>query len=101
MSFCKTIGQAVKLSNFVKLVIVFALIQGSFLAFGTNISVLFTPVGFSNVEISILGAAVITTGVVASAVAGVFLNKYHKYLLMIRISAFGVLMFMAVGIFTF
>lgn len=38
-------------------------------------------------EISMLGACVICMGVIFSMVAGILLNKYHKYLLMVRLSA--------------
>lgn len=75
--------------------------QGSFLAFGTNINQLFTPVGFMEVDISILGAGVIMMGVVASMVAGVVLNKYHKYLVMIRVSAFGTALLLGLALLTF
>lgn len=77
------------------------LMQGSFLAFGTNINQLFTPVGFLDVDISILGAGVILMGVVASMVAGIILNKYHKYLVMIRLSAFGTTIILGLALLTF
>lgn len=40
-------------------------------------------------------------GVVASMVAGVILNKYHKYLLMVRVSAAGASILMGLALFTF
>jgi FLVCR family feline leukemia virus subgroup C receptor-related protein len=77
------------------------LLQGGFLAFGTNINQLFTPVGFSEVDISILGAGVITMGVAASMVAGIVLNKYHKYLLMTRLAAFGTFILLGTALITY
>lgn len=77
------------------------LMQGSFLAFGTNINQLFTPVGFLEVDISILGCGVILMGVVASMVAGIILNKYHKYLYMIRSAAFGTSILLGLALLTF
>ena len=37
-----------KIPNYVRLVCIFSLMQGGFLAFGTNIDQLFAPIGFSN-----------------------------------------------------
>jgi hypothetical protein len=42
-NFCENIKVALKLPNYIKLIIAFMLLQGGFLAFGINISVLLTP----------------------------------------------------------
>lgn len=47
-NFCLEIRDALRLPQYVKLVVCFALMQGSFIAFGTNINQLFAPVGFTN-----------------------------------------------------
>lgn len=99
--FCENIKEALKLPEYLKLIGVFTLMQGSFLAFGTNINQLFTPVGFSDIDISILGAGVILMGVVASMVAGVVLNKYHKYLLMTRVACFGTFTLLTLALFSY
>ena len=99
--FWENIKEALKLPEYVKLICAFSLMQGGFLAFGTNISQLFAPVGFTDVDISILGECVILMGVIASMVAGILLNKYHKYLLMTRISAFGSFMLVGLALITF
>ena len=57
--------------------------------------------GFTEAEISGLGALIIIVGVFTSMVAGIMLNKYHKYLLMVRISAIGSLLINAVAIYSF
>jgi len=99
--FCENISAALRLSEYRKLIGAFMLMQGCFLAFGTNINQLFTPVGFTAVDISVLGAGVILIGVVASMVAGVILNKTHKYLLMIRISAAGASILVGLALISF
>lgn len=76
------------------------LLQGGFLAFGINISVLLTPT-FTQVQVSMLGAMIITIGVVTSMIAGVILNKYQKYLLMVRLSAWGTFILLATCTYTF
>lgn len=101
VSFCDNIKEALKLPNYVKLIFAFSLLQGGFLAFGTNIDQLFAPVGFSDVDISMLGAGVILVGVCSSMVSGILLNKYHKYLLMIRLSAVGSFIIVGLAVLSF
>lgn len=48
-----------------------------------------------------LGVFVIVVGVITSTFAGIILNKYHKYILMVRVSAFGAFALTLVGVFTF
>ena len=57
--------------------------------------------GFTEAEISGLGALIIIVGVFTSMVAGILLNKYHKYLLMVRISAIGSFVINSVAIYSF
>lgn len=99
-NFCENIKVALKLPNYVMLIIVFMLLQGGFLAFGINISVLLTPT-FSQVEVSMIGANVILVGVITSMLVGVLLNKYQKYLLMTRLSAWGTFVLLSLCIYTF
>ena len=47
-NFCMALKDVLKIPNYVRLVCIFALMQGGFLAFGTNIDQLFAPIGFSN-----------------------------------------------------
>jgi len=44
---------------------------------------------YTDVELSGLGALIILVGVITSTITGIILNKYHKYVLMVRISAIG------------
>lgn len=48
INFCQSLYKAIQLPNYRRLVAVFSLLQGSFLAFGTNIDQLFEPIGFSS-----------------------------------------------------
>jgi hypothetical protein len=99
-NFCENIKVALKLPNYIKLIFVFMLLQGGFLSFGINISVLLTPT-FTQVEVSLIGAVVILVGVFTSIIVGVILNKYQKYLLMSRLSAWGTFILLAVCTYTF
>ena len=71
------------------------------MAFGTNISQLFEPIGFSSAQISGLGVLVTIVGILSSVVAGSILQKYRKYTWMIRISSFGTFLLVGVAIGTF
>lgn len=62
---------------------------------------MFSPVGFTSVDIAVLGSGVILVGVLSSMAAGVLLNKYHKYLLMIRISAIGSFFLVGLALLSF
>lgn len=52
-------------------------------------------------QVSIIGGLVIVVGVITSMFAGVMLNKYQKYLLMTRLSAWGTFIFLSICIYTF
>lgn len=71
------------------------------MAFGTNIDQLFAPIGFTNLEIAALGAAVIIVGILVSFISGYILSKYHKYMLMLRVSTFGTFILSSAAIGTF
>lgn len=71
------------------------------MAFGTNISQLFEPIGFSSAQISGLGVLVTIVGILSSVVAGSILQKYRKYTWMVRISSFGTFLLVGVAIGTF
>ena len=80
--------------------IVYMLLQGGFLAFGININLLLSP-PFTEVEKSRLGSLIILVGVVTSTIAGILLNKFHKYILMVRISAIGTAILLGVSTYAF
>lgn len=48
-----------------------------------------------------LGAVVIIVGVCSSMIAGIILNKYHKYLLLVRFSAIGSLVMLVLALILF
>jgi len=56
------------------------------------------PFGFSSAEIAGLGACIIITGIVSSLTAGFLLNRFHKYKVMVVISAIGSFVLIAVCI---
>ena len=50
---------------------------------------------------SLLGSLIITVGVFTSTIVGVILNKYQKYLLMVRLSAWGTFLLLSCCVYTF
>jgi hypothetical protein len=99
-NFCGNIKDALRLPNYVKLIFAFMMLQGGFIAFGINISILLTPT-FTQVQVSLIGALIITVGVFTSMIAGVILNKFHKYLLMVRLSAWGTFILLSLCTYSF
>ena len=97
-NFCSNIRDALKLKNYVLLILIFMLLQGGFLAFGININQLLSP-PFTDVELSGLGSLIILVGVITSTITGVILNKFHKYTLIVRMSAIGTTIFLGVSIY--
>ena len=72
-------------------------------AFGSSVDPIFGALGFTTVDISVLGVCVVAGGVCSSMVSGILLKAYRKYLLMTRISCFGcaILLFAAIVTFKF
>lgn len=88
--------KALRDRNYVYLLIIFALIDGEFISFSSVMSLLFdyyntpTQMVYSSSLISLYGGATAIFGVAASMVAGVMLQKTHKYLLTMRAVCLGV-----------
>jgi len=101
MNFCTMIIEAIKLKNFVYLLIVFGLLDAIFVAFGVVLDPFFEALGFNTTEISILGGSFVIAGVFSSIVAGILLDKYRKYNLILRIISFGsaIILVVSFGIF--
>lgn len=83
------IVKVAKNCNFILLNIVFSLINGTFLSFGAVLSELFSPLGFTPSEISLIGAVTIIMGVFGSFATGWILQKTHKYKMMLIITTCG------------
>jgi MFS family permease len=79
----------------------FAMLDGTFVGFGSCLSSIFTPLGFTSSEISGLGAVTIIFGVMGSFVTGYLLQKYHRYKLMLICSGGLTSFFLLLAIFTF
>ena len=89
MNFCTMITEAIKLKNFVYLLLVFGLLDAIFVAFGVVLDPFFEALDFTPTEVSILGGSFVIAGVVSSIVTGILLDKYRKYNLILRIISFG------------
>lgn len=77
------------------------MLDGVFVGFGSVLSVLFEPLGFSSTEISGIGGVTIIMGVFGSFATGFLLQKYHMYKIMLQISCFCTTGFLLIGIYTF
>lgn len=97
--FCQTIGKAFSDRNFNILLVIFTLVDGVFISFGACLSTIFTPLGFSSSQCSLLGAGTVIFGVSASFAAGFTLKKTKKNRLLLRISCVGSSIMLIVGIF--
>lgn len=84
-----TLKKISKNLNFMLILVIFALMEGTFFCFGVCVDEILAPYGFSPSEVAIVGGVTIVCGVVSSTIAGVMIQKYHKYKLMLLISTFG------------
>lgn len=78
-----------KNKSYVSMVISFCMMYGVYTSLGAIINNLVDPFGYTPVDSSIFGATLIFFGLVGSAIASYYLDKTHKYLLILRISVFG------------
>ena len=73
-------GQKIKLAlqnkNYVYLSTAYALMIGMNTAFGISVDPIFSPLGFNNSDIAILGVCVVFAGVLASMTSGVLLKVF-------------------------
>ena len=102
--------KALRDKNYVYLLIIFALIDGEFISFSSVMSLLFdyynnytvTPniIVYSSSLISLYGGATAIFGVAASMVAGIMLQKTHKYLWTMRAVCLGVAIAGLAAVFT-
>ena len=81
------------------MLIIYGLVNGLFTAFGCVLGPLFEPYGFEALSISIFGALFTIVGVLSSIVFGLLLDKYHKYLLLLRIICIGTTISMGAAVF--
>ena len=96
-----------KLRSYVLLLVVFGLIDGSFISFSSIMSVLFAhynlpgqPIVYSTGWISMYGGVTAVFGVMSSMICGCFLQRTHKYLLTIRIVCLLTTVMISVGLYT-
>jgi hypothetical membrane protein len=78
--------------------VIFTLVDGTFISFGTCLSTIFAPLGFSTTSCSLLGAGTVVFGVIAAFLAGFILKRTKKNLLLLRINCFGSTLMLLIGI---
>lgn len=78
-----------KNKNFVSILIIFSIMDGSYTSLGTNINFLFEPFGYSSTDTSILGALFVVTGLVSSIMFPILIDKYQWFLRSLKIITIG------------
>lgn len=86
--------------NYIFLLLTFSLMYGVYSSFGAILSNLFDPYDYSGSDISMIGAVFIIFGLIGSFIFGIILDKYAKYLLVLRIICFASLAAGLVMIYT-
>jgi sugar phosphate permease len=90
-NFMKDVRELVANPNYVWITMVFASLYGVYTSLGALINPLVQPYKFDTSDCSVIGATFITSGLVGSFFFGFLLDKYQKYLLVLRIVCFGTL----------
>lgn len=75
--------------NFVCIMVIFAMMDGSYTSLGTLINFLFEPFGFSSTETGILGATFVVAGLISSILFPILIEKYHWFLRCLKIITIG------------
>lgn len=78
-----------KNKNFVCVLIIFSMMDGSYTSLGTNINFLFEPFGFSPTDTSIMGAIFVVAGLISSIIFPIVIEKYHWFLRCLKMIAIG------------
>ena len=87
--FMKDVGLLLRNPNYVWITMVFSSLYGVYTSLGALINTLVRPYNFDTADCSIIGATFITSGLIGSFFFGFLLDKYKKYLLVLRMVCFG------------
>ena len=87
-NFVKSLSDALKLKNYILLLIAFGLVDGSFIAFGSVLGPLFAGI-FSPSYTSIICGATTVVGLMMSFGSGILIQRKQKFRAMMRFSCIG------------
>ena len=87
------IKELAKNKNFFWISVCFMLMYGFYTTIGAIINTMVNPYGYTASDSGIFGACFIFSGLVGSFIQGALLDKYGKYLLLLKGICFGVLFF--------
>ena len=91
--FKKEIKELAGNKNFFWISVCFMLMYGFYVTIGAIINTMVSPYHYTATDSGIFGASFILSGLVGSFVSGALLDKYGKYLLLLKVICFGVLIF--------
>lgn len=105
-NFIPQVREAIRDRNFVVLMLIFMMINGSFVAIGTNISTIYGSPKlkggeFSPSQVSEIGGVTTILGIVSAFGFGYILKRTHKNLLLLRICVIGSFLILSLGIYIF
>lgn len=75
--------------NFICIMVIFAMMDGSYTSLGTLINFLFEPFGFSSTDTSIMGATFVVAGLISSIMFPLLIEKYHWFLRCLKVITIG------------
>ena len=91
--FKQEIKELGKNKNFFWISVCFMLMYGLYTTIGAIINTMVSPYGYTGSDSGIFGACFILCGLVGSFMQGALLDKYGKYLLLLKGICFGVFFF--------
>lgn len=90
--FMKDLGLLLRNPNFIWLCLVFASLYGVYTSLGALLNPIVSPYHFDAADSSVIGATFIISGLIGSFFFGFLLDKYQKYLLVLRLVCFGTML---------
>ena len=88
-NFMRDVTLLIKNPNYVWMTLVFSSLYGVYTSLGALINPIVKPYHFTAADCSVIGATFIMSGLIGSFFFGFLLDKYKKYLLILRIVCFG------------
>lgn len=88
-NFCAALSEVLQIRSYVLLLVIFCMVDGSFISMSDIISQLFTDYHYNESETSMFGGVTVVFGVLSSMCVGIMLQKTSWYLITIRCVCIG------------
>lgn len=82
--FCSALSEVLQIRSYVLLLVIFMMVDGSFISMSDIISQLFTDYHYTETDTSMFGGVTVIFGVTSSMCVGIMLQKKSNYLVAIR-----------------